>query len=278
MLIICTGPDTFLAHQKVRDLVEAYQQKHVSTGAVIERLETSTSIQDAISKLGNLGLFATKRLLKYENLFSGITAAQAKKFIQTLVADNNQTVVLTYEDKLPTKKVLDLFPKEVTFIYVHEELKGADLNKWISDRCTHYGITTPPTSKLIELFNNNLWAIDTTLQSIRVLNNISINENGLANDISAFSLIDEFMQNNPNWRTDFINNDPHELLPILLSQMINWNRIKDNQADDVHPYVQKKLSYVKFKNSNEMSLKIFRAMQASRNSLSQNQEILQLLF
>ncbi|MDD2786405.1 MAG: hypothetical protein PHS79_06010 [Patescibacteria group bacterium] len=278
MLIICTGPDTFLARQKVRDLMEAYRQKHVSTGAVIERLETSTSIQDAISKLSNLGLFATKRLLKYENLFAGITPAQAKKFIQTLTADDNQTVVLTYEDKPPTKKILDLFQKENLFIYAHESLKGTALNKWIVDRCKTYNIATPPTSKLVELFSDNLWAIDTALQSIQVLNNMTVNENGLDNDVGAFALIDEFMQNNPNWRSDFLNNDPHELLPILISQIINWNRIKDRQADDVHPYVQKKLSYIKFKDSNEMTLKIFRAMQASRNSLSQNQEIVQLLF
>ncbi|MHB8830638.1 MAG: DNA polymerase III subunit delta [Patescibacteria group bacterium] len=278
MLIICTGPETFLARQKTLDLLEAYKQKHVSQGAEIERLESQTSIQDAITRLSSQGLFAAKRLLKYENLMSGITQAQAKQLIKALLADCNQTVVLTYEDKSPTEKILDLFPKENLFVYAHEKLKGPELNKWISARCNFYRISSDVSSKLIELHNDNLWAIESSLQAIRVLSDTSALEKTTENDDSAFAIIDQFFKNNPNWITQAASQDPQELLPLLLSQLLNWHKIKSDQAQDVHPFVKKKLGSVKLPNAEELTLNAIRTMYASRNSLSQNQEILQLLF
>lgn len=278
MLIICIGPETFLARQKALDLVEAYKQKHVSQGAEIERLESQTSFQDAISRLSTLGIFATKRLLKYENLMMGITPTQAKQLAQAILADNNQTVVLTYEDKSPTQKILNLFPKDNLFVYVHEKLKGLELNKWIVSRCRYYQINTDLSSKLIELHGDNLWAIESSLQAMRVLNDASTLEKTTENDNQIFAIIDQFFKNNPAWVAQAASQDPQELLPLLLSQLLNWHKIKSDQAQDVHPFVKKKLGAIKLPCAEELTLKAIRTMYASRNSLSQNQEILQLLF
>lgn len=279
MLIICTGPDTFQARQKALDLLEAYKQKHVSQGdAVIERLESQTSVQDAITKLSTLGLFATKRLLKYENLLAGITPAQTKQLVKSILTDGNQTVVLTYEDKSPTQKVLDLFPKENLFVYAHEKLKGLELNKWIASRCKYYQINSDLSSKLIELHGDNLWAIESSLQAMRVLNDTSTLEKTSESDNSAFAVIDQFFRQSPSWVAQATSQDPQELLPLLLSQLLNWHKIKYDQAQDVHPFVKKKLGSVKLPHAEELTLDAIRTMYASRHSLSQNQEILQLLF
>ncbi len=278
MLIICTGTETFLARQKTLDLLEAYKQKHVAHGAEIERLESQTSIQDAITRLSSLGLFTTKRLLKYDNLLAGITQTQAKQLSKAIISDNNQTVVLTYEDKSPTEKILNLFPKENLFVYAHEKLKGSELNKWIASRCKFYQINSDLSSKLIELHNDNLWAIESSLQAMRVLGDASTIEKTAENDDSAFAIIDQFFKNNPNWITQASAQDPQELLPLLLSQLLNWHKIKSDQAQDVHPFVKKKLGSVKLPRAEELTLEAIRTMYASRNSITQGQEVLQLLF
>lgn len=278
MLIICTGPDTFQARQKALDLVEAYKQKHVSQGAEIERLESQTSLQDAISRLCTLGLFANKRLLKYENLMAGITQTQAKQLVHAIQVDDGQTVVLTYEDKSPTEKILGLFPKDNLFIYAHEKLKGSELNKWISSRCKYYQINSDLSSKLIELHGDNLWAIESSLQAMRVLSDTSTLEKTTENENSAFAVIDQFFRQSPSWVAQATSQDPQELLPLLLSQLLNWHKIKCDQAQDVHPFVKKKLGSVKLPRAEELTLEAIRTMYASRHSLSQNQEILQLLF
>jgi hypothetical protein len=278
MLIICTGPDTFQARQKAIDLVEAYKQKHVSQGAEIERLESQTSLQGAVSRLSTLGLFATKRLLKYENLLAGITVTQAKQLARAIQADDNQTVVLTYEDKSPTQKILDLFPKENLFVYAHEKLRGVDLNRWIATRCKIYQIVSDLSSKLIELHGDDLWAIDSSLQAMRVLSNVSGLEKTSEDDNQVFAIIELFLKNNPAWTAQASNQDPQEILPLLLSQLINWHKIKFDQAQDVHPFVKKKLGSIKLPRAEEVTLEAIRTMYASRNSISQNQEILQFLF
>lgn len=279
MLIICTGPDTFQARQKTLDLLEAYKQKHVAQGgAVIERLETQTSIANAVAKLSTFGLFANKRLLKFENLLAGITPAQTKQLIKALLADGNQTVVLTYEDKSPTQKILDLFSKENLFIYAHEKLKGAELNKWIAARCKYYHINSDLSSKLIELHGDNLWAIESSLQALRVLNNTSTLEKTTESDNQVFAVIEQFFKQSPTWITQAAAQDPQELLPLLLSQLLSWHKIKADQAQDVHPFVKKKLGSTKLPRPEELTLEAIRTMFASRNSISQGQEILQLLF
>ena len=277
MLIICTGPDTFQARQKALDLVDAYKQKHVSQGAEIERLESQTSLQGAISRLSTLGLFATKRLLKYENLLAGITVTQAKQLASAIKADDNQTVVLTYEDKSPTQKILDVFPKDGLFLYAYEKPKGVELNRWIAGRCKIYQASPDLIPKLIELHGDNLWAIETSLQCIRVLNNAQTLEKTVENDNQAFAVIDLFLKNNPNWRAEAMSEDPQELLPLLLSQLLNWHKIQSDQAQDVHPFVKKKLGAIRLPKAEELTLDAIRTMYASRNSISQNQEILQLL-
>ncbi|MDD5438371.1 MAG: hypothetical protein PHC70_04470 [Patescibacteria group bacterium] len=278
MLIICTGPDTFQARQKALDLVEAYKQKHVSQGAVIERLESQTSLQGAVTRLSTLGLFASKRLLKYENLLAGITQTQAKQLAKAIKVDENQTVVLTYEDKSPTQKILDLFPKENLFVYAHEKPKGLELNKWIATRCKIYQVNPDLITKLIELHGDDLWAIESSLQCIRVLNNAQTLEKTVENDNQVFAIIDQFFKNNPVWKAQAASQDPQELLPLLLSQLLNWHKIKSDQAQDVHPFVKKKLGSIRLPKAEEITLDAIRTMYASRNSISQNQEILQFLF
>jgi len=276
MLIICTGPETFLARQKVRDLVSAYRQKHDPSGTSIENLEQETSLQDALAKLGNLGLFAAKKLLKYENLLAGITASQIKQLSKALISDANQTIVLTYEDKAPTKKTLESFPKELLFVYQYEELNNQELAKWIVERCRHYGLTSNPSQELIRLHGSNLWAIETSLQMLRALGDMDLIDRTHEAENQVFSVIDDYFKQNQTWREKASTLDAAELLPLLMSQLLNWHKIKFDQAQGVHPFVQKKLSSAKLIDAEEKTLDVMRALYASRSSLSQNQEIVQI--
>lgn len=276
MLIVCTGPESFLARQKVRDLVAAFRQKHDPGGTSIEHLEQETTFQDALAKLGNLGLFASKKMLKYENLLAGITGAQIKLFSKALILDANQTIVLTYEDKPPTKKTLEFFPHDMLFVYQFDELKNQDLSRWIADRCRLYGIATDPARDLIKLHGNDLWAIETSLQIIQALGKMDLINQTFEAENQVFSVIDGFFKQDLAWREKAKTLDTAEMLPLLMSQLLNWHRIKSGQTQGVHPFVQKKLSGTKLTDSEKKTLSVLRALYASRSSLSQNQETIQI--
>lgn len=276
MLILCCGPESFLAKNKSKELVDAYRAKHVAQGAVIENLDhLEEPTKDALSRLANIGLFATKRLLKYSNLFSSSSASQLKQLSRLIATDDDQTVILSHENKKPTEKNLSVFPKEKIFVYAFEELNGKELDCWFTERCRHYSLKQKPI-KLLETFGNDLWSIDTALQILRVAESADFIDEK-ADELRVFDIIDKYFSDRKTWKSHASNTDPQELLPLLVSQVLNWQKINAGHGENIHPYVAKKLSYTKFNDAATETLSVLRALYGSRTSLTQSEEILQVI-
>ena len=71
--------------------------------------------------------------------------------------------------------------------------------------------------------------------------------------------------------------DAQEILPLLISQALNWHKVKHGQAQGVHPYVQKKLLNTDFQNPDFKTIHFLRCLYATRRSLAGGKEIVPLI-
>ncbi len=276
MLIICAGPESFLARQKVRELIEAYKQKHDPAGRSIEHLEHQSTLSDAFGRLGNMDLFASKKLLKYENLLTGITPAQTKKLNLAIVKDADQNIILTQEDKLPTTKIMEHFSKEKVFVYEYQKLSASDLQKTVLNICHKNNIDPNLAEQLIESCANDLWAINTAAQMISISGQLP-GEVRTGTQTNVFDMIDDLLRQTKNYESNLKDMDAQEIMPLLISQSLNWHKIKHQQTQGIHPYVQKKLLKTIFKNPENRSLNFIRCLFATRSSLASGKEITPLI-
>lgn len=276
MLIICAGPESFLARQKVRELIDAYQQKHDPSGRSIERLEHQSTLQDVLGRLGNMDLFASKKLLKYENLLTGLTPAQTKKLNQAVLKDADQNIVLIEEDKLPPAKIMERFSKEKTFVYEYQKLSDSDLRQAVVAICRQNELKAELADRLIALYPNDLWAMNTAAQMISV-SELLPDQTLPDSQNSLFNTIDNLLQQKNQVQTGLMGIDAQEIMPLLISQALNWHKVKHGQVQGVHPYVQKKLLNTDFKNPNLKTINFLRCLHATRSSLANGKEIMPLI-
>lgn len=279
MLIVCSGPESFKARQKYRELTEAFRVKHDPRSSSMESITSKDALAEVVSKLSSPTLFTSMKLLRCEYLFADATPAKIKKFNLALERDANQTVVLDYEDKPLTAKNASAITSTLSHFYSFEKLIGAELKQEISRMCSAHNVSSEVAPKLIEIFNDDLWAVDTMLQMLSVADSAADVKDlsSSATLESVYSLVDSILDGNGSWLFNAAQTDPNELLATLISQARQWLQLQANETDGVHPYVQKKLSYKKFKDADTRTLSFIRVLAASRSSLAIQQEAVQLI-
>lgn len=276
MLIICCGPDNYLARQKSRELVAAFKQKHDPKASSIEQLDGQNLLKDILGKLSIPSLFASKKMLKCERLFDKMVIAQARQLAKAVERDADQTVVLDFEDKKPAEKNLGVYQEKALFVYEYPGLMGTSLLKQVQSMCQKYGLPLTCAQDLISEFDNDLWAIDTSLQMLRI--DSSPNQEHLLKQIeNVFQISDMYLDGRMQWKEYSRELEPQEFMSVLLSQLRSWTRIKAGQTEGIHPFVQKKLWQRKIANASQMTKQIIRAIAASRQSLAVGEEQLQIL-
>ncbi len=278
MLIICTGPDTFRARLKFRDLVLAYKNKYDKAGSTVEALEPNDLFQQINVRLSSQSLFASKKMLICEGLLQQVTPKQMEKLSQSIRRDGDITVVLDYEEKAPKESLLKSFQDKEMFLYAHEPAKGAELNKIVADLCGRYGVRSESVPSLIQRYQSDLWAIDTALQVLRVNEKEGIFESEGAQKVdNIYAVADYLLAGKNDWLKYIDTFDPQALLSTALPQMRTWHMVKDGYGKSAHPFVQKKLSGMKINNADEKLLVLLRAMYSSRNSLAGGDEVAQVM-
>ncbi|MFA6447402.1 MAG: hypothetical protein WCW31_04075 [Patescibacteria group bacterium] len=276
MLIICCGPDNYLARQKSRELVAAFKQKHDPKASSIEQLEGQNLLKDILGKLSIPSLFASKKMLKCERLFDKMVIAQARQLEKAIERDADQTVVLDFEDKKPAEKNLGVFKDKGLFVYEYLGLTGTLLLKQVQSMCQKYGLPMTCAQDLISEFDNDLWAIDTSLQMLRI-DSLPNQEHLLKQMENVFQISDMYLDGRAQWKEYSRELEPQEFMSVLLSQLRSWTRIKAGQTEGIHPFVQRKLGQRKIPNAGQMTKQIIRAIAASRQSLAVGDEQLQLI-
>ncbi len=278
MLIICTGPDTFRARLKFRDLILAYKTKFDQQGKSIEYLTSEDLFDRVSSALTHQSLFASKRMLVCDGLFERITSKQIEKLGNNIRKDGDFTIVLNYEEKMPKENLLKLFKEKELFIYKHEPAKNEELNKIVADLCKSYDVKTDIIPFLIQRYQNDLWAIDTALQVIRISKKEGLfKSKGKSKVDNIYAVADYLLAGKSDWLQYIDTFDPQSILSTILPQMRTWHMVRDGLGKKAHPFVQKKLSGIKIKNPDEKLLILLRALYSSRNSLASGDEVVQVM-
>lgn len=278
MLIICTGPDTFRARLKFRDLVLAYRNKFDQSGKSIEYFTSEDLLGHISARLSHQSLFASKRMFVCDGMLEKVTPKQMEKLSQSIRRDGDITVVLDYEEKAPKESLLKSFQDKEMFLYAHEPAKGAELNKIVVDLCGRYGVRSESVPSLIQRYQSDLWAIDTALQVMRVNENEGVFESEGAQKVdNIYAAADYLLAGKNDWLKYIDTFDPQALLSTALPQMRTWHMVKDGYGKSAHPFVQKKLSSMKIINADEKLLVLLRAMYSSRNSLAGGDEVAQVM-
>jgi len=277
MLIICSGPDSFRARLKYRELVLAYKQKYDEKGTTIEQLEGDNLYETLLSKLANQSLFASKKLVLCSGLFQKLTAKQASNLREAVFRDGDISVVIDFEEKPPKETALKSFQEKELFVYTHEMARGTELNKIVADLCKRYKVDQRLAVPLIQKYQSDLWAIDTALQVLSVFEQADLGEKGFTAMDNLFAVVDMVLSGDNKWLRHANNFEPQSILSAILSQMRTWHMVQEGLAQGAHPFVQKKLSSLKIADADNKLLNQLRAFFASRQSLASGDEVISLM-
>lgn len=274
--MICAGPDGYRARKKFREMILGYKKKYDEQGSSIERLESTDLYQTLLTRLCSPSLFSEKKMVLCEGLLEKVTAKQASDLQDALVRDAEQTVVLDHEDKLPKSAVINKFKDENCKVYEFDTISQSELTALVRDLCNKYGVDLKMTGELINRYNSDLWAIDTALQALRVYKDADLEEVQISDLGNVFSLVDMVLAGKSGWREKVEYYDSNQFLNTLINQMRQWLMVQDGCAEGIHPFVQKKLKYLKLENGEEKLKQLIGVLVASRSSLAQGEEMVQL--
>lgn len=241
MLIHCCGPDTFRMRQKARDLESAYRKKYDPDGRTIERLSGPGLYRAVLDRLATPSLFAEKKYLCCEGLFSEKkwTPKQSDVFTRAMERDADQTIVLNTESALISKTILSFFSEGALFVYEHPLLSGLQLTKEVHRLCKHYDVPNSFSDFLIQTYGSDLWAIDTALQVLRV-DPEYLAEGGPDAD-SLFVISDLLLMQPSRWNPSHSSQASADVYRQSRRQLAQIFSVQAGEVDGIHPFVQKKL-------------------------------------
>ncbi len=266
MLILCSGPDTFNARQKARELVEAFRKKHDPSGFSIDVMKQA-DLAELLQKLSAPSFFSAKRLVRCDGLFDKLKIADVRSLAKRLVADNDQTIVMSVENEEPPAKTLNEFDGVKVFKYTYPLLVGKAFVDWCRKRGAEIGVASIDCDNIARVTEGNAW------QAEQELMKKSANPAApLAEDDDAFGtvfdIVDSYFRNDPSWRHAAFIADDDQLLATTLSQSRSFMRVQNGETKGIHPYVVRKLSMLRTSDAKEKFLHALRATIASRTSFA----------
>jgi hypothetical protein len=270
MIIICSGPDTYRAREKARELVAAFRKKHDLQGFSTESIDGTSGLSPVLSRLGGASLFTNKKLIRCDGLMNTIKIAEVRTLSAKLGSDKDQTILITVEEESPNDKVLKALESAPLFHYSFPKLVGSEFRKWVSEKARALGVSQSIAEKISELTDGDSWYAVSELEkqsacSHDVTGAVQVDEN-------IFFVAEKILTHGNGWRKYLADTKDESLISISLSQSRSAIRVRDGQLEGLHPYQAKKLSQLRNFNGEKTFLTLLRAHVASRASLSSGKE------
>lgn len=270
MIIICSGPDTYRAREKARELTSAFRAKHDPQGLATETLDGSEGLPLLLSRLGSASLFTPKKMLRADGCLAKMKIADVRTLAARLEKDKDNTIVLTVEEEAPNGKTLDALKVAPIFHYPFAYQVGLAFKRWLRERAVKVGVNEQVADKIAEFTEGDSWS------AVQELEKQAANPQELgkikAESGSVFDLADNALSERSGWRVAISLSDDENKLGVCLAQVRNFLRVRDGHFDGMHPYAVKKLQYASISRPEEKFSKFLRAFLASRNSLSTENE------
>lgn len=270
MLLICSGPDTWSAHAKARELEAAFRQKHDPQGLSVETADAS-QFKDVLSGLSTPSFFSPKRFIRSTGLLESLKIADVRALAKRLQGDQDSLVFVTIEDEPPSAKILSEFEGIKVIRYDHPLLRGASFLAWCKARAQKIGASVKDAEDIARRTDGDAWLADQELLKRSAHPNAPLvmtdEEAG-----SVFDVSESYLRKSPHWRSDIRALSDSQPLMVMTSQARSAVRTQSGDTSGVHPFVVKKLSQIRRSDVGASFLKAIQAIVATRQSLAQNGE------
>lgn len=272
MIIICSGPDTFRARTKARELVAAFRDKHDPQGLSYETIEGVEGASVLLSRLASGSLFAAKKMIRADGCLAKMPLADVSALATRLMKDGDQTIVLTVEEEPPVSKILDALKTAPLFHYPFPVQAGAAFKGWVRERAKKVGIPFSVADAIADYAAGDSWlAVQELSKQAADPKNFEGTKDPHAGTV--FEVADAVLSRSPGWRSKLDDFQDVNSLGVALSQLRSYIKIQDGMTAGIHPYVVKKMRGMKIADAKKRMSEILYAMIASRTSLGDEEEV-----
>jgi len=264
MLILLYGPDTYRSGQKLKEIVEHYQEVHKS-GLNLKYLDIKEEKYEEFE--GHLrvnSMFQEKKLIILKNAFSNEDFKE--KFSKNIKKIKDlKDIILFYEDKeFPRNNKFFNLLKKQTRCQEFRQLEGLKLKRWIKKKFDDYRVKIEPKALelLIDYVGSDLWRLsneikklvnyksDVTVENVKLLVKPKIETDifktidaiALKNKKQAISLIHKHLEKgeSPLYLFSMITFQFRNLLTVKSSLSERQSFYNLPKIPGIHPYVLRK--------------------------------------
>jgi hypothetical protein len=268
MIIVCSGPDTYSARQKARELGEAFKQKFDPSGYSTEVM-TGPDVKELMNRMSAPSFFATKRFIRCDGLFTKIKIADVRALAKRVDADGDTTIVVTVEEEAPSEKHTVEFEKGRLVSYSYPLLQGAKFLAWCMDRAKVLGALESDAKEIAQHTDGDAWLAEQELMKRSANPHAELVEVA-GEPAGTFEAADSFLTERTGWRTIIAEAD--EAFPMLAGQARSATRVADYATNGLHPFVAKKLSQLRIASPARRLMRAISALVAQRSGLAQTDE------
>lgn len=276
MLILCTGPDTYRARQKAKELEQAFRAKFDPSGYAT--LVDPTLAPEALAlQLGTTSLFAPRKFFRRDRLIADASAASLKALIKQLSGDQENVIVVSVEDAPLDAKASKALEGLKVVAYPYPALEPKAFEAWCLEEGARHGVPAERARVIAGAVEPG----DTWLASQEVMKAGANPEAPIPSreerEFGIFAVADAFVADAP-WRKQAsrLEDSP---FAVFSSQLRSAIRVRDGAIQGIHPFLVKKLSQGRSLGRDFTSRLrgLLRAQAAQRQYLAQEDEVDALL-
>lgn len=271
MIIVCSGPDTYRAREKARELTAAFREKHDPQGLAVETVDGSEGLPVLLSRLAGGSLFAKKKLVRADGCLDKMKIADVRTLAAKLEADKDGTIVLTVEEDAPNEKTLAALKTAPLFHYPFVAQTGSAFRAWVRSSAKAMNVDEKTADVIASTLDGDSWGALHELEK-QAANPHPFEASRGISDATVFVTADAIMGERAGWRSEVDASKEDGALSVAVGQIKSYIQVRDGYAQTVHPYVARKLSQLRLKDAEGRTAKLLRAFLSSRNGLAAGNE------
>lgn len=240
MIVICSGPDTFRARERMRSLVEAFRTKHDAEGFSTETIDGSKGISPLLARLGSASLFTRKKFVRADGCLAKMKIADVRILGAKLKADGDATILCTIESDPPDPKTLEALKGAPCHHYPFPTLTDLAFRKWVRERAEAAGIQISVADAIAEANEGDCWAAINEIAKVFSVSTGVMSKNAHP-PLSAYSVADTYLREDRAWRTTVFEVIQEAPFHLFTSQARSCARVADDATEGLNAFVVRKL-------------------------------------
>ncbi|MDO8583765.1 MAG: hypothetical protein Q7R83_01150 [bacterium] len=244
MLLVCTGPDTFRAQKKARELEQAFREKYDLQGSSMERLlPGKDGVDEVIERANTVSLFSPRRFMRAASLLSECPKGKQAALIQALSKDPENIIVVDIEEDVPTDTVWKTFSGiEKIIKYSFPLLHGAEFLSWAVEAAATLKVADLAVVRALATdHDGDNWYVWNELMKIAAGGTWERSET--TQEQTIYQVADAYVRQQKRWTSVLLDQDLlAQAMTTFVSQSRAALRVRDRATNGMHPFLQKKMA------------------------------------